>query len=92
MCFFDGAEPTNGYTPNEPFTFTLYIGPYYIPEKTMATGKLRPTTYMVLIKFAGDDSERYIDVYQSSVDKNWYSYEDQWKHMGAGFKPIQQKL
>ena len=92
LCFFDGAEPTNEYTPNKPLTFTLYVGPYYIPSKTMLSGKLRPETHMVFLKFGGDDSDRYIDVFKSSKDNNWYCYENQWQHMGAGYKPIQQVL
>ena len=92
LCFFDGALPTNEYTPDKPLTFTIYVGPYYIKSKTMLDGTLRPETHMVLIKFGGDDSERYIDVYKSSKDDNWYSYQDQWKHMGASFKPIQKVL
>lgn len=70
-CYFDGATPSNGYTPTEPYTFTMYIGPYYIPAQTGITGN-RPETYMSLIEFAGDDSQRYIDVYKSS-NGNWYA-------------------
>jgi hypothetical protein len=86
MCFFDGATTANGYKPNEPLSFTIYVGPYYIPAKDTVTGK-RPETYMVLLAFGGDDSERYIDVYKSG-DGNWYSFDDNWKHMGASFKDV----
>ena len=92
LCFFEGALPTNEYTPTQPLTFTLYVGPYYIPAKTMVDGTARPETHMVFLGFGGDDSERYIDVYKSQRDGNWYSYQDQWKHMGAGYKPIQKIL
>ena len=85
-CFFAGATPENGYTPSKPLSFTLYVGPYYIPasNKSIAYGNT-PERHMVLLSFGGDDSERYIDVYKSS-DGNWYSWMDQWKHMGASFR------
>lgn len=71
-CYFEGATPNNGYTPTLPYTITMYIGPYYISQKTMLDGTTRPETYMSLIEFAGDDSARYIDVYKSS-NGNWYA-------------------
>ena len=85
-CYFDGAAPTNQYTPNQPFTFTLEEGPYYIPAKEhdIVYGTT-PDRYMVLISFAGDDSKRYMDVYRSS-DGNWYCWNDSWKHLIAGIK------
>ena len=80
------AAPTNQYTPNQPFTFTLEEGPYYIPAKEhdIVYGTT-PDRYMVLISFAGDDSKRYMDVYRSS-DGNWYCWNDSWKHLIAGIK------
>lgn len=86
-CFFAGAATENGYTPDLPLSFELYVGPYEIPAKVNpATGINRPATLMVLLSFGGDDSERYMDVYHSA-DGNWYGWADQWKHMGAAFKP-----
>ena len=87
-CYFDGATPSNDYTPTEPLTFTVYHGPYYIPakESTIAHPEGEPERHMILISFAGDDAQRYIDVYHSS-DGNWYSYEDQWSHMISSIKP-----
>lgn len=84
FAYYDGATPANAYTPNKPYSFTLEEGPYYIPAKQTING-YRPTTYMVLISFAGDDSQRYMDVYQSS-DGNWYAYDGQWKHLVASIK------
>ena len=83
--YFDGATPGNKYTPSTPYTFTMYVGPYYIPAKNTINGN-RPETYMSLISFAGDDSERYIDVYKSG-NGNWYGlfsspYEN-WKNLTA---------
>ena len=88
-CYFDGASNTNNYTPNQPYSFTLYEGPYYIPAKssTIAHPEGEPERYMILISFGGDDAERYIDVYKSG-DGNWYSYEDQWAHLIAGIKDV----
>lgn len=89
-CFFEAATRSNGYSINAsaeyPYEFSMYVGPYYIPasDKSIAYGNT-PERYMVLISFAGDDSERYIDVYKSG-DGKWYSWMDQWKHMGASFR------
>lgn len=44
---------------------------------------------MILISFAGDDSQRYCDVYQSKRDQNWYIFNDSWQHLVAGAKPAQ---
>ena len=89
-AYFQGATPKNGYTPTKPYTLTMYVGPYYIPAKESTIGHPEgtPERLMVLFSFAGDDSERYLDVYQSS-DGNWYSYENQWQHITASFKPVQ---
>lgn len=90
FAYFQGATRKNGYTPTKPYTLTMYVGPYYIPEQegTIGHPEGTPERLMVLFSFEGDDSERYIDVYQSS-DGNWYSYENQWQHIVASFKPAQ---
>lgn len=90
LAYFQGATPKNGYTPTTPYTLTMYIGPYYIPAKEATIGQPQgtPERFMVLFSFAGDDSERMLDVYKSS-DGNWYSYENQWQHIVASFKPVQ---
>lgn len=86
-AYFKGATPFNNYTASTPYTFTLIEGPYYIPAKQTVNG-YEPEKRMILISFAGDDSQRYMDVYQSS-DGNWYGWDGQWKHMIAGIKPVQ---
>ncbi len=49
-CFFAGAATENGYTPDLPLSFELYVGPYEIPAKVNpATGINRPATLMVLL-------------------------------------------
>ena len=65
-AYFEGATPGNGYTPTEPLTFKLTHGPYYIParDNDINYGKT-PQRDMILISFAGDDSQRYVDVYKS---------------------------
>ena len=90
FAYFQGATRKNGYTPTKPYTLTMYVGPYYIPAKESTIGHPEgtPERLMVLFSFEGDDSERYIDVYQSS-DGNWYSYENQWQHIVASFKSAQ---
>ncbi len=87
-CYFEGAKPSNAYTPNQPYTFTIYEGPYYIParEHDINYGTT-PERRMILIAFEGDDSERYMDVFESS-DGNWYCWDTQWQHLVAGIKDV----
>jgi hypothetical protein len=90
FMYFEGATPENGYTPNEPFSFMLVHGPYQVPAtQSIGTGQMLPERQMILISFAGDDSQRYCDVYQSKVDNNWYIFDDSWQHLVAGAKPAQ---
>ena len=85
-CYFGGAAPENGYTPDEPFTITLEEGPYVLKAKN---GK--PERHMSFIYFAGADTERYMDVCLSS-DGTWYAYEGNYKHLLASVKePIAEK-
>ena len=89
MAYFDGAKPTNAYTPTQPYTFTLVHGPYYIPPKasTIAHPEGEPERHMILISFEGDESQRYVDVYNSS-DGNWYTWDKSWQHLVASMKPV----
>ncbi|MCR5837254.1 MAG: Ig-like domain-containing protein [Lachnospiraceae bacterium] len=90
--YFNGATDTNNYTPDEPYVLEMYKGPYYIAEKETITGT-RPTTYMILVKSGGADAERYIDVYYSTKDKRWYSYQNQFMHITANdFKKPKEEL
>lgn len=87
-AFFEGATPKNGYKVTGDYKFTLTHGPYYIPEHYSVGAQMTvPETHMILIKFDGDDSERYCDVYNSS-NGNWYCWQGQWKHLCASVKPI----
>ena len=92
-CFFEGASPKNNYTPDEPYVLNMYKGPYYIEEKETINGK-RPRTYMILISGAegkakngvgseGFDTDRYIDVYKSTKEKRWCSFDDNYLHITA---------
>lgn len=90
-AYFNGASPKNNYTPNEPYVLEMYKGPYFIEEKETITGK-RPTTYMILVGSEGFDSERYIDVYYSTKDQRWYSYDDSFLHVTANnFKELEEE-
>ena len=103
--FFQGAKTTNGYTPSQPYTLVMYKGPYFIDKKQTITGT-RPTTYMIFVPGYettatdllpyGVDSygiDRYIDVYYSTKDKRWYSYQDQFMHVTAnGFRTPEEEL
>lgn len=84
-CYFKGATPANKYTPNVPYTFTLVEGPYILPAVSTPFGN-KPERHMVLIEFAGDDSQRYCDVYKSAKDGNWYCWLDQWCHLVSSIK------
>ena len=79
-CYFGGAAPENGYTPDKPFTITLEEGPYFM-KATDGT----PERHMSLISFAGADTERYMDVFKSSGG-TWYAYESNYKHLLASVK------
>ncbi len=79
-CYFGGATPENGYTPDEPFTITLEEGPYFIKA---SNGK--PERHMSFVYFAGADSERYMDVFKSSGG-TWYGYDSNYKHLLASVK------
>ena len=87
-----GADYKNQYKdPGAPYTFSVYRGPYYIPEKSTINGK-RPETYMIFVgegkmnEAEGEENawgtDRYIDVWKSS-DGNWYSYQDNFLHVLA---------
>ena len=90
--FFNGATPDNNYTPGEPYVLEMYKGPYYIESKETITGT-RPTTYMILVKSGGEDSERYIDVYEQEENGIWYSFENQFLHITANnFKEPEEEL
>ncbi|HBZ03437.1 MAG TPA: hypothetical protein DEO83_06460 [Lachnospiraceae bacterium] len=86
--FFKGANDENNYTPDEPYEFTLWEGPYYIPAKksTIAYPKGEPEKRMIFVKPEGSDSERYLDTYYSKTDKCWYSWAEQCQHFVAGMK------
>ena len=88
-AYFQGAKPSNSYTPDKPYRFTLVESPYYIPakESTIAYPQGMPERRMILISFEGDDSQRYVDTYHSS-DGNWYCWDLQWQHLVAGMKPV----
>ncbi len=87
LAYFNGATPANGYTPTKPYTFTLVHGPYYIPAKasTIAHPQGEPERHMILISFAGDEAQRYVDVYHSG-DGNWYTWDNSWQHLVASMK------
>ena len=75
-----------------PYAISMYKGPYYIPAKTTINGE-RPETYMIFVVGAEEDadadgafvfgSERYIDVYFSTKNQKWFSFENQFMHITA---------
>lgn len=93
-CFFEGATPTNNYTPTASgeykYVINMYRGPYFINSKVTING-YRPTTYMILVPgknsnsklphLEGFDTDRYIDVYRDA--NGWWSFENNFMHVTA---------
>ena len=81
-AYFDGAEPSNGYTPTTPLTVTLedYV---YSSEKS---NDYQTWIYKITVRFPGADSERIIQVYQDTIDGKWYIFSDSWKGFTADIK------
>ncbi len=88
-----GADYKKQYQdPGAPYTFSVYRGPYYIPETTLFGGEKRPETYMIFVGEGRDNvtpgqenawgTDRYLDVFKSK-DGNWYSYQDNFLHVLA---------
>ena len=102
-CFFRGASPKNNYTPTQPYVLDMYKGPYFIEEKETINGK-RPRTYMILVPGAhnkarsglgseGFDIDRYIDVYKSTKEGRWCSFDDNFMHITAnGIKKLDEEF
>ena len=88
-AYFEGATPSNAYEPTKPYKFTLIESPYYIPQKssTVAHPGGEPERRMILISFAGDDEQRYVDTYKSS-NGNWYTFDNSWQHLIASMKDV----
>lgn len=84
-CYFDGATSFNKYTPNEPYTISLYEGPYYIPAQNTVNGP-RPQTDMIFVSGEGFDTDRYVDVFQSA-DGNCYIWNTSYRNFFASVKP-----
>ena len=93
MCYFKGASPSNGYTPSQPYVLEMYKGPYFIEQKETFTG-VRPRTYMILVSGAhslakngvgveGFDTDKYIDVYKSTKEGRWCSFDENFRHITA---------
>ena len=67
-AYFDGANPDNGYTPNNPLSITLREYPY-APQLSTMYG---PNIYVekIVSDFKGADSERSVSVYKDPKDQN----------------------
>ncbi|MBQ4463755.1 MAG: hypothetical protein II915_04990 [Eubacterium sp.] len=82
--YFDGATPENGYTPSSPLTVTLEEYVYNLPPSTMYGSTL--SIERVVTRFAGADTERYVDFYMDPKDGNWYIWSDTYKSILADIK------
>ena len=81
----------------------MYKGPYFIEQKQTING-LRPRTYMILVSGAeslakngvgveGFDTDIYIDVYKSTKESRWCSFDENFLHITAnGMKELAQEF
>ena len=85
-AYFDGANPDNGYTPNNPLSITLREYPY-APQLSTMYG---PNIYVekIVSDFKGADSERSVSVYKDPKDNKWYIWSDSYKSLLVDIKPI----
>ena len=85
-AYFDGANPDNGYTPNNPLSITLREYPY-APQLSTMYG---PNIYVekIVSDFKGADSERSVSVYKDPKDQKWYIWSDSYKSLLVDIKPI----
>ena len=85
-AYFDGANPDNCYTPNNPLSITLREYPY-APQLSTMYG---PNIYVekIVSDFKGADSERNVSVYKDPKDQKWYIWSDSYKSLLVDIKPI----
>lgn len=66
FSYFAGATPENNYTPNVPFSVTIFSNPYSFPEDNRATLHLNS---------GGADSPRQIKLRLKPSEGKWYLEE-----------------
>ena len=77
-AFLNGAAPANNYSPSKPYSITLTQdsvvdeNQVYIPANPSIPS---PDQYRAFIFCKASDSGKWIDVYKSSKDGNWYMYK-----------------
>ena len=77
-AFLNGSTPANNYTPSQPYSITLTQDSVvdedqvYIPANPSIPS---PDQYIAFIYCKASDSGKWIDVYKSSKDGNWYMYK-----------------
>ena len=77
-AFLNGATPANNYSPSKPYSITLTQDSVvdedqiYIPANPSIPS---PDQYRAFIYCKASDSGKWIDVYKSSKDGNWYMYK-----------------
>ncbi len=84
-AYFDGAEPSNGYTPAEPFTVTVEDYVYNMPPSTMYGPTI--TIERLVTRFKGADNPRSLDLYMDPKDNSWYAWSDSYKGLMVDIKP-----
>lgn len=85
-AYFDGANPDNGYTPNNPLSITLREYPYAPQLSTMYGSNIY--VEKIVSDFKGADSERGVSVYKDPKDNKWYIWSDSYKSLLVDIKPI----
>lgn len=66
FSFFEGATPENDYTPSQPYTITVFDGPYSFQKKGYAK---------LMIRSSGADNPREIKLRQKADSGAWYLWE-----------------
>ena len=66
FSYFEGAKPENSYTPDKPFTVTIFSNPYSFQNEGWAT---------LHVNSGGADSPRQIKLRLKSSEGKWYLSE-----------------
>ncbi|MBQ7500163.1 MAG: hypothetical protein IJT91_04645 [Clostridia bacterium] len=68
FSFFAGAVPENNYTPDQPYTITVYANPYSFQNENWAT---------LYVKSGGADSQRPLRLRKKPSTEQWFLVEIQ---------------
>lgn len=81
-AYLNGASPENNYTPSQPIQITVRQSVY---DPYRAQSDTTPALKQVLIRIAGDNSDRYSLFYQDQRG-DWRVFGDNWKGLLSDVK------